>query len=855
MSFAKILENLCLEDKQLREEADQTLQKYEKQNLPMYLINLVVELANESRATNVRQMAGIRLKNSLSSRTPQKTMILNTQWKSLGEDVKKKVTLQLLHTLHSKLKEARKTAAQVLAALACIELPEGNWYNIIDTIVENVIKPKSQFGVESSLVALGYICEEPSVAKALKVKTNVILTAVIQAMKDKNVADITLAGTVAFFNSLEFIKGNFEKKQERDYIMKVVCSCTQHNDVQVRKAAVECLVKIAYLYYPHISSYMEAVFKITGKAAKSDKEEVALQAIEFWTTLAELETEIIEEIAESTSNGEEPPRKCFYFVKSAIKLNLIDLLVETLCRQEEEQTEEDWNISASAATCLTNVSKLVREEIIEKAMPFITKNIASDNWRLKEASTLAFSCILEGPSSGKMSSIIEKALPYLLKNTQSDKEIVRDTAVFTIGRIARYHAACLLKDDVLDEVMKTLLNATNSSPRVASKSCWAIHFIAESIVPEDGQESSKLSKYFETLVKQLLKVAERTDSDEGNLRINSFAALSSVISNAPRDTYGMVEKLLQMFMQRLKTSLESQTLTQKDKEVAGLVQSHIIGILQTLTQKMGVAIKKYSDPLMKLYLGVLATKNITSYQETLMAVGSLITALGKDFSRYMQSFAPFLYLGLKNYRETEVCASAVNLTSDLATALETELTPYCDEIISILLQALQSPLLDRSIKPTIISSFGDIALAIGKNFVKYLTYVGEVLKHAGDAKFDNTNEDMVDYVNFLRENVFAAYSGILQGLKSEKWSNFNPYVDNLMACIRRISKDDTIDAEVFKNCVTVIGDLANVYGSKIKNILRVNYILKIVDEAAKSKDPETKKEGLWTRKQLENLGS
>jgi len=660
---------------------------------------------------------------------------------------------------------------------------------------------------------------------------------------------------VAFFNALEFIKGNFEKKQERDYIMKVVCSCTQHSDVRVRKAAVECLVKIAYLFYSHVGSYMEAIFKITGKAAKSDQEEVALQAIEFWTTIAELEADIIEEINECTTEGEEPPRKCFYFVKSAIKLNLIDLLVETLCRQEEDQTEEDWNISAAAATCLSNVSKLVREEIIEKAMPFITKNIANDNWRFKEASTLAFSCILECPSSKQMSGIIEKALPYLLKNTQSDKQIVKDTAVFTLGRIAKFHGACLLKENILDEVMKTLLNATNSNPRISSKACWAIHFIVESIVPEEGQESSKLSKYFETLVKQLLAVSERKDADEGNLRINSYAALSSIISNAPRDTYPLVEKLLQMFMKRLKDSLDAQTLSQKDKEVAGLVQAHIIGILQTLTQKMGKAIKNYSDPLMKLYLAVLEKKNVTSYQETLMAIGSLVTALEKDFGRYMQSFAPYLYLGLKNHRESEVCSAAVNLISDLGSALESDLTPYCDEIISILLQALQSPTLDRNIKPTIISSFGDIALAIGKNFVKYLNFVGEVLKHAGDAKFDNANEDMVDYVNFLRENVFAAYSGILQGLKTEKWSQFNPYVDNLMACIRRISKDDTIDSEVFKNCVTVIGDLANVYGAKIKNILRVNYIMKIVDEAAKSKDPETKKEGLWTRKQLEKLGS
>eukprot|EP01080_Neovahlkampfia_damariscottae_P009376 gene9376-1587_t len=844
-NFLKVLIACGDTNLQTRTEAEKALQGFAQNNLPLYLVNLVVELGNEKSDVKVRQMAGILLKNALSSKDEQTTQQLAQQWLSVSNDVKNQVKVQVLKSIHSTQKEVRHVSAQVLSRLCIIELEKNSWGDVLDELIKNVVNPPTEYGMESSCLALGYLCEE-SRADILVAKANDILTALVQGMRS-TINEIRFAGISSFSLALDYFKGNFQNKNERDFIMKVICECTQANDEKIRHAAMESLAKIADFYYQFLGAYMEALIQITFKSASQDKEEVALQAIEFWSTICDVENAILEDIEYAQENGVEPKEPCQNYIASSLKYKLVDLLTSCLTKQDEFQTEEDWNISASASTCLSLATQVVGKDIVPFSMEFISKNINSENWRLKEAATLAFSAILEVPSSDEMNTLVDQAINMMLKHITDPVELVKDTTVFTIGRIALFHHS-VISEKHLENVIKGLLHATQDVSRISSKSCWAINNIAEQYEPLPEQQSYPLSKYFDVLASTLLKVSERSDVSENNLRVNVYAALSSLIDSSTPDVYKTLQQIFTIFCQRLSGTLKQGTLSSEEREELYLVQGLICQCIQTLTNKLGSAIKPYADDLMNLLL-TLISQGTPAIDDAFLAVDAVVDALGVEFERYLKPFMALLIKGISNYRDEHLCLTCVSIVVDVCTAVGDKLEPYTDDLITALLNNLLIKDISKDIKPPVIGCFGDIAMALKGKFEKYLQQVTIVLKQAGEAKVDPTNEELIDYVNLLRENILNSYTGMLQGLKKDKPQSFIPYVDNLLYFLNGISNDKTMDQGVFKSAVNVLGDLANVYGSKIKPLLQQNVFVAMVKEAMSSNDPETVQAGKWAYSQ------
>ena len=122
---------------------------------------------------------------------------------------------------------ARHTAALVIAKVAAIELPNGQWTELVATLLANMGQQPPNSGLrQATLEALGYVCEEmgridQDVLEQEQI--NSILTAVVQGMrKDEPDSGVRLAATVALLNALEFAQTNFENVDERNYLMQVM---------------------------------------------------------------------------------------------------------------------------------------------------------------------------------------------------------------------------------------------------------------------------------------------------------------------------------------------------------------------------------------------------------------------------------------------------------------------------------------------------------------------------------------------------------------------------------------------------------------------------------------------------------
>jgi importin subunit beta-1 len=186
---------------------------------------------------------------------------------------------------------------------------------------------------------------------------------------------------------------------------------------------------------------------------------------------------------------------------------------------------------------------------------------------------------------------------------------------------------------------------------------------------------------------------------------------------------------------------------------------------------------------MGLFIRVFACRNATAHEEAMLAIGALAYAIGPDFAKYLPEFYQFLDADLQNYEEYQVCAVTVGVVSDICRALENKILPYCDGIMTQLLRNLSSDNLHRSVKPPLFSCIGDIALAIGENFNKYLTYTMNTLQIAAEVSAHTSGSDMEmkEYINSLRNGILEAYSGIFQGFKnSSKTQLLIPYAPHIL---------------------------------------------------------------------------
>ena len=568
-------------------------------------------------------------------------------WKQLAEETRGQIKSTLLKTLLSPETTARHTAAQACAEVAAVELPFQAWNEFLPTIVDYITNNTHPDVVKiSSLECLGFTCEriasleDESIPEITPAVTDKMLTAIVDGMQETRADSIRLSATIALKNSLLFTKKNMESIDERNIIMQAICQATQSKDVKVRASSFECLVQIAYQYYDKLSDYMNALFQLTTKAIEMDEEEVALNAIEFWSTICEEEMDILDEIADGIND-----RQCMKYVEGALP-NLGPLLTNTLTKQDEDSAgdEDIWNLSMSAATCIGLIANTTEDKVVPVITPFVQQHIQSQDWRFREAAVMAFGSILEGPSSEIIGPFVNQSIPILLGALSDSHAMVKDTAAWTIGRICELHVRAIPTDTFPTLLTSLMEKLQQESPQVAGQAAYALHNLAAAFQMEDASDTNALSQYMSTLLGELLKATERSDADEGNLRPSAFEAISVLIQSAAEDCTPILVSLLPALVTKLQQSFNISVLTGADKERKEAIQGLLCGLIQALIYKLDLSdVEPHADSIMTCFLQVLQIQNATCHQEAFTATSALCDKMEIKFNVSMQQIIiPFL---------------------------------------------------------------------------------------------------------------------------------------------------------------------------------------------------------------------
>lgn len=212
----------------------------------------------------------------------------------------------------------------------------------------------------------------------------------------------------------------------------------------------------------------------------------------------------------------------------------------------------------------------------------------------------------------------------------------------------------------------------------------------------------------------------------------------------------------------------------------------------------------------------------------------------------MTALQPFLIAGLKNFEAYFVCIVAVGLVGDVCRALEGRIQPFCPEIMSALAEALKDSSLHRDVKPPVLATFGEVAMAIEAAFEPYIQFSLMLLLQASTTQAPPEDEDLIDYVNVLRESILEAYTGIIQGLKAgNRIDLFVPYIQSVLQFLQQIASDDNRDEFVVSKAVGLIGDVASAMGPHLKEALQQPYISQLLNEGQASGDDTTMETATW----------
>ncbi|CAF4758012.1 importin subunit beta-1 isoform X1 [Pieris napi] len=871
ISLIQILEKTISPDRTELESAEKYLHHAANTNFTTFIKMLSDVLVQGGNSQVARMAAGLQLKNHLTSKDFTLKQEYQQRWIALPEDVRFYIKKNILASIGTE-NSRPSSAAQCVAYVAVAELPIGQWNDLIPILVENVTNAaSSELKKEATLEAIGYICQEIE-AEVLTEQSNHILTAIIHGMRSAEPSNhVRLAATQALLNSLEFTKANFEKDVERNFIMEVVCEATQSNDMRISVAALQCLVKILSLYYQYMEPYMgQALFPITLEAMKSDIDEISLQGIEFWSNVSDEEIDLAIEEAEATEIGRPPARTSRFYARGALQY-IAPVLMQKLTKQDDADDEHEWNPSKAASVCLILLSNCCEDEIVPHVLPFINNNIKNENWRYREAALMAFGSILGGLEANTLKPLVEKAMPTLIEAMYDTSVAVRDTAAWTFGRICEIVPEAAINDQYLKLLLESFVNGLKAEPRVAANVCWAFTNLAEAAYEAaDCGESNQpktycMSTYFDFIIQCLLETTDRQDAAQHNLRSAAYEALMEMVKNSPSDCYMTVQKTTMVILERLQQVLqmENHISSQADRSQFNDLQSLLCATLQSVLRKVTPEdAPQISDAIMTALLTMFAAnagKAGGVQEDALMAVSTLVEVLGEGFLKYMDAFKQYLYVGLKNHQEYQVCVAAVGLTGDICRALKIKVLPYCDEIIYLLMANLSDPTIHRAVKPQILSVFGDIALSIGPDFKKYFDLVMQMLLQASNIQVNPNDYDMVEYIGELRESILEAYTGIIQGLKGvggevqPDVALMEPHVQAIINFMVQVASDPERTDGHMSVIAGLTGDLCTVFGQRVLPLLETKPLVELLQSARKSRTPRTKTLANWATKEIRKL--
>lgn len=382
----------------------------------------------------------------------------------------------------------------------------------------------------------------------------------------------------------------------------------------------------------------------------------------------------------------------FYNFARVATNEVVPVLLTLLTKQDEDASDDEYNISRAAYQCLQLYAQAVQATIIPPVIQFVEANLRSEDWHNRDAAVSAFGAIMEGPDEKVLEPIVKSALPILIQMMEDQSVHVRDSTAYALGRVTEACSDAIDPSQHLDPLIRSLFAGLQTNPKMAPSCCWALMNLADRFAGEPGAQTNALTGHFNDSVQSLLTVTARPDGDNV-VRTAAYEVLNTFVNNSAQDSVQSVAQLSGVILERLENTvpMQSQVVSVEDKITLEDMQTSLCSVLQAIIQRLDKEIVPQGDRIMQILLQLLSSAGAKSSvpEASFAAISALANAMEEDFVKYMEAFSPFLYNALGNQEEPSLCSMAIGLVSDITRSMGEQSAPWCDSFMNYLLNNLR----------------------------------------------------------------------------------------------------------------------------------------------------------------------
>lgn len=774
-SVLRYLHNALQSDGEIRATAENAIRQAIQNNFQDSLAIFIQIILDPMVPQPSRQICSIIVKNCLHSKSKRIQKTYETSWLSCSPEFRHNFLEMLNKNLNVKETSILSNITKIYGSIIRIEVAGTGQTTIFETLKNTINNPEFSNGV---LETLAYACDQlyEETAYVFGDEKNTIFeigTFYLDNLQ-KQPKNIILSTLKCMLSCLEVYNEILNTDSIRQTLIYKLMEC-QKIDYEISEACLDVLNMFVDIYSVLSDAELTVICQFYISLFVGDFDDLPLQLFDLWDILVDLEK--------------------FSIIKQFIPALVPNLM---LCIKKESPEDTSASPHKSASALLQSiVSKAQVFLLSEQAYQnFILNNLKSQEIEKHAIGATTLGCICTPGSS----EFLYHVLPALI--TDLDYEACVNEALFAISKICEKDISITV--NFLPTIIQKTEKLTEQRSQAAVNSILFYNSIFTAMKLNAVSEvESILAFHYSDILSTMIRRLDQSHSNEYDVRIALNIVLLEMILHCPLSQKKILDHLEGYLISKIKTTIEIIKNSNEQQYLVfdDMLCSYIVLIEPCLNMKKVIDTSEISD----VFTACLLLPKMLAHGEIYIVISKLLS----HFSMHLKKFMPFILRDLA-CDEVFVLKSALNLLSDCALLLESNFIEFAGTTIPELANAITSTDVPLNIKPLVISSLGDVALAIGRRFEPYISLCLLLFSQINTLNREGDEE----YVDNLRRAMLKIFSCLILSIgdTDEMNKSFNQIIENVRLAIQA-DKEFTY----VKESIDVLSDTQSIFGAESIN--------------------------------------